>query len=166
MDQPSGVDQPDNTADSVSRRTIVEVSQLLENFAQNDPIFDNELLYPTPKPSEIAKFDPVTGKLSQATIESIVTYLTSPEIIDYQFIVDFFLSFRTFIDTLPLMELLLCRLTWCLKGSLSEDPRDSILLYLVVNFTLYDANDQIIAPTHTKKIFSSIHATHKVLTAV
>ncbi|KAF6013024.1 hypothetical protein HII12_001739 [Brettanomyces bruxellensis] len=127
MDQPSGVDQPDNTADSVSRRTIVEVSQLLENFAQNDPIFDNELLYPTPKPSEIAKFDPVTGKLSQATIESIVTYLTSPEIIDYQFIVDFFLSFRTFIDTLPLMELLLCRLTWCLKGSLSEDPETATI---------------------------------------
>ena len=127
MDQPSGVDQPDNTADSVSRRTIVEVSQLLENFAQNDRIFDNELLYPTPKPSEIAKFDPVTGKLSQATIESIVTYLTSPEIIDYQFIVDFFLSFRTFIDTLPLMELLLCRLTWCLKGSLSEDPETATI---------------------------------------
>ncbi|QPG76975.1 hypothetical protein FOA43_004369 [Brettanomyces nanus] len=57
----------------------------------------------------------------QATIESIVTYLTSPEIIDYQFMVDFFLSFRNFIDSLPLLELLLCRLTWCLKRSLSDD---------------------------------------------
>jgi len=121
MDHSLGVDHPDTTTGSISRGNVVEVSQLLDNFAQNDPIFDNELLYPTPKPSEIAKFDPVTGKLSQATVESIVTYLTSPEIIDYQFIVDFFLSFRTFIDTLPLMELILCRLTWCLKKSLSEN---------------------------------------------
>ncbi|VEU19389.1 DEKNAAC100748 [Brettanomyces naardenensis] len=98
---------------------VVEVSQLLDNFAQNEPIFDNELLYPSPKESEITKLK--DGRLMQATIESIVTYLTSPEIIDYQFMVDFFLSFRKFIDSLPLLELLLCRLTWCLKRSLSPD---------------------------------------------
>lgn len=100
---------------------MVEMTQLMANFAQNEPIFDNELLYPSPHASDITCFDD-HNTLTEATIESLVTYLTSPEIIDYQFMVDFFLSFRKFIDPLPLLELLLCRFTWCLKRTHSEDP--------------------------------------------
>lgn len=97
-------------------------STLLQNFRNNEVLFDNTLLYPSPKPSMIANFvnDPVTGEknvMVNGTIEALITQLTSPEIIDYQFLLDFFLTFRSFVDPLPLMELLLCRLAWCLKNS-------------------------------------------------
>ncbi|OWB78565.1 hypothetical protein B5S32_g2761 [[Candida] boidinii] len=97
-------------------------STLLQNFRNNEVLFDNMLLYPSPKPSMIANFvnDPVTGEknvMVNGTIEALITQLTSPEIIDYQFLLDFFLTFRSFVDPLPLMELLLCRLAWCLKNS-------------------------------------------------
>ncbi|GME80802.1 unnamed protein product [Ambrosiozyma monospora] len=102
-----------------------KLSQLLINFAQNEPLFDNDLLYPTPTESEITHFmksedfktaalasgrvrsstidtistiKPHTQKLKTATIEAIVTHLTSPEVIDYKFLVDFFLTFRNYID--------------------------------------------------------------------
>ncbi|GME77632.1 unnamed protein product [Ambrosiozyma monospora] len=141
-----------STANEENLEMEQKLSQLLINFAQNEPLFDNDLLYPTPTESEITHFmkeedfrtaalasgrvrsstidtistiKPHTQKLKTATIEAIVTHLTSPEVIDYQFLVDFFLTFRNYIDALPLMELILCRLTWSLKKASQQDKSEA-----------------------------------------
>ncbi|KAG7712265.1 hypothetical protein KL930_000710 [Ogataea haglerorum] len=97
-------------------------STLVENFQDNEPLFDHPLLFPAPSESEIAHFE--DDRLLQGTIESAVCHLTSPGSIDYQFLVDFFLSYREFIEPLPLLELLLCRLTWALKRANNISPLD------------------------------------------
>ncbi|KAH3660222.1 hypothetical protein OGAPHI_007427 [Ogataea philodendri] len=99
-------------------------STLVENFQENEPLFDHSLLFPTPMESEIAHFQ--NNRLKEGTIESIVCHLTSPDSIDYQLLVDFFLSYRDFIDSLPLLELLLCRLSWALKRANNIQPSETI----------------------------------------
>lgn len=127
-------DEHDNfeeeTDSVIHNDSSLDMQQLLLNFQENEPIFDNELLYPTPKESEIVHFK--SEKLVQGTVEALITYVTSPEVLDYQFLVDFFLTFRTYIDPLPLLELLLCRLSWCLKNSLSSDFNRSSIGRLVL----------------------------------
>lgn len=92
-----------------------DVTQLLMNFQMNEPIFDNHLLNPTPVESEIMHFK--GDRLSTGTLEGIICLLTSPEVINYTNMIDFFLTFRSFIDPLPLLELILCRLSWSLKSN-------------------------------------------------
>lgn len=92
-----------------------DVTQLLMNFQMNEPIFDNHLLNPSPVESEIMHFE--GDRLITGTLEGIICLLSSPEVINYTNMVDFFLTFRSFIDPLPLLELLLCRLSWCLKSN-------------------------------------------------
>ena len=108
----------------------LDMQQLLKNFQDNEPIFDNELLYPTPKESIIVHFK--DNQLITGTVESLITYMTSPFILNYQFLIDFFLTFRSYIDSLPLLELLLCRLSWCLKKSLSNDLNEMEICKLVL----------------------------------
>lgn len=110
--------------------SMLNIQQLLVNFEENEPIFDNELLYPSPKESEVVHFK--DGHLIHGTAEALITYLTSPEVLNYQFLVDFFLTFRTYIDALPLLELLLCRLSWCMKKSLLSDPEQSSVGRLIL----------------------------------
>lgn len=119
-----------DTNSVVHNDSSLDMQQLLLNFQENEPIFDNELLYPTPKESVIVHFK--NEKLVEGTVEALITYVTSPEVLDYQFLVDFFLTFRTYIDALPLLELLLCRLSWCLKNSLSNDLNRSSIGRLVL----------------------------------
>ena len=119
-----------DTNSVVHNDSSLDMQQLLLNFQENEPIFDNDLLYPTPKESVIVHFK--NEKLVQGTVEALITYVTSPEVLDYQFLVDFFLTFRTYIDALPLLELLLCRLSWCLKNSLSSDLNRSSIGRLVL----------------------------------
>lgn len=101
----------------------LDIDQLLNNFDENDPIFNNELLYPTPKESEILHFDQ-SGNVINGTVEALLTYITSPDVLNYQFQINLFLTFRSYMDPLPLLELLLCRLSWSLKKSLSENDED------------------------------------------
>ncbi|KGK35772.1 hypothetical protein JL09_g5078 [Pichia kudriavzevii] len=105
----------------------LNMQQLLLNFEENEPIFENELLYPTPTESEILHFDD-NNKLMYGTVEALITYITSPHILNYQFLVDFFLTFRSYIQPLPLLELLLCRLSWCLKKSLDKSDKEKALV--------------------------------------
>lgn len=120
----------DIDTDYMKNDSTLDIQQLLLNFKENEPIFDNELLYPTPKESEIVHFK--DEKLIQGTVEAIISYVTSPDVLNYQFLVDFFLTFRTYIDSLPLLELLLCRLSWCLKNSLSNDIKKAFTGRLVL----------------------------------
>lgn len=119
-----------DTRSSIQNDSSLDIQQLLLNFQENEPIFDNELLYPTPKESEIVHFK--NGQLIQGTVEALITYVTSPDVLNYQFLVDFFLTFRTYIDPLPLLELVLCRLSWCLKNSLSENVQRASIGKLVL----------------------------------
>ncbi|TID30045.1 hypothetical protein CANINC_001414 [Pichia inconspicua] len=102
----------------------LDIEQLLNNFDENEPIFNNELLYPTPKESEILHFDN-SGNTINGTVEALLTYMTSPDVLNYQFQINFFLTFRSYMDPLPLLELLLCRLSWSLKKSLSDDNNEN-----------------------------------------
>ncbi|ONH67330.1 Guanine nucleotide exchange factor LTE1 [Cyberlindnera fabianii] len=49
-------------------------------------------------------------------IISLISNLTTPTEIDYQFTADFFLVYRSFISQRTLLRLLLLRIRWCLKG--------------------------------------------------
>ncbi|KAG7813871.1 hypothetical protein KL921_000145 [Ogataea angusta] len=112
-------------------------STLVENFQENEPLFDHPLLFPAPCESEIAHFQ--NDRLFQGTIESAVCHLTSPGSIDYQFLVDFFLSYREFIEPLPLLELLLCRLTWALKRANNISPSEDGTQALPMGQAFYSA---------------------------
>lgn len=98
-----------------ARQSSFDVEQLLMNFELNEPIFENELLNPTPVESEIMHFD-YEGNLLKGTLEGIICFLSSPEVMSYTNMVDFFLTFRSIIDPVPFMELILCRLSWALKS--------------------------------------------------
>lgn len=139
------------------------VMNFLQNLEENEPIFDNILLYPTPKESEIARFK--NNKLIQGTIESLITYVTSPEILDYQTLVDFFLTFRVYIESLPLLEFLLCRLLWSLKNSddLSDEKKSNVGKIVLVrtfvtirHWLLNHFQDDFVNNVTLRKLFTSI----------
>lgn len=60
----------------------------------------------------LIRFDPNSGKLSVASAEMIVIYLTSQDILDYDLLSDFFLTFRMFMTPHQLLELLVGRMAW------------------------------------------------------
>ncbi|OBA23827.1 ras GEF [Metschnikowia bicuspidata var. bicuspidata NRRL YB-4993] len=88
------------------------------NGGLNESIFDDVRYFPCLRAdqSAVAKFD---GKqpevLLHATLRALVVQLTSPEVIDYNLICDFFLTYRTFTDAAAVLTLLLTRLVWALQ---------------------------------------------------
>ncbi|CAG8483477.1 3669_t:CDS:10 [Funneliformis caledonium] len=68
------------------------------------------------KPSGNRKSNPTTEKvIMAATIEKLIEKLTSG--IDYTFLTDFFLTYRTFITPLQLCNLLILRFDWALEDN-------------------------------------------------
>ncbi|KAG7192651.1 Guanine nucleotide exchange factor lte1 [Scheffersomyces spartinae] len=90
----------------------------------NESMFDEERLFPFPHPSDLIKFDEHNPELvNQATLKALVVQLTSPEVIDYNLVCDFFLTYRVFIDADRVMAMLITRLYWALQyiNSTSQD---------------------------------------------
>ncbi|RCK54743.1 Guanine nucleotide exchange factor LTE1 [Candida viswanathii] len=85
----------------------------------NESIFDDEELFPclpTKSRENLVKYDETNPELiNQATIKALIVHMTSPEIIDYDLICDFFLTYRMFSDSHEVMNLLLTRLIWALQ---------------------------------------------------
>lgn len=55
-----------------------------------------------------------SGAIRAATPARLVAEITSPTFVDYDLLSDFFLTFRTFLDTSDLLSMLLARLKWAL----------------------------------------------------
>ncbi|ODV80661.1 ras GEF, partial [Suhomyces tanzawaensis NRRL Y-17324] len=86
----------------------------------NESIFDDERIFPClhlgPATDNIVKFDDNNPELiNSATLKALLVQLTSPEVIDYNLICDFFLTYRVFVASEEVMNLLLTRLIWALQ---------------------------------------------------
>ncbi|CAL3963265.1 unnamed protein product [Diplocarpon coronariae] len=55
-----------------------------------------------------------SGGIRAATPARLVAEITSPEFVDYDLLSDFFLSYRSFLDTTDLLHMLVARLRWAL----------------------------------------------------
>ncbi|TVY62807.1 Guanine nucleotide exchange factor LTE1 [Lachnellula suecica] len=55
-----------------------------------------------------------TGNIRAATPARLVAEITSPTFVDYDLLSDFFLSFRSFLETSDLLNMLIARLKWAL----------------------------------------------------
>ncbi|RLV84168.1 Guanine nucleotide exchange factor LTE1 [Meyerozyma sp. JA9] len=103
---------------------VIEPTKTDDQFAynynnHNESIFDDEQFFPSlsaVNSSKVAKFDENNPQvLNHATVKALIVHLTSPDVIDYSFVCDFFLTYRTFSDSHEVMELLFTRLIWSLQ---------------------------------------------------
>lgn len=84
----------------------------------NESIFDDYRYFPSLRKDteSVVKFDDENESyLNHATLKALIVQLTSPEVIDYNLICDFFLTFRMFTNANCVMNLLLTRLIWSLQ---------------------------------------------------
>lgn len=106
----------------------------------NESIFDDTRYFPSLRANEtVVKFDEKnTSYINRATLRALIVQMTSPEVIDYNLICDFFLTFRTFSDSRLVMSLLLTRLIWALQyiNSGSEDTETIGKLVLLRTFVV------------------------------
>ena len=109
----------------------------------NESIFDDERIFPclptTNDNEDLVKYDEFNPELiNHATIKALIIQMTSPEVIDYSLICDFFLTYRMFSNSNEIMNLLLTRLIWALQylNSVSEDNIKIGKLVLVRTFVV------------------------------
>jgi GDP/GTP exchange factor required for growth at low temperature len=86
----------------------------------NECIFDDARLFPSLSGGvdndTIVAFDADDSSLiNHGSIIALIVQLTSPDIIDYNLICDFFLTYRSFVEPQQLLDLLLTRLIWSLQ---------------------------------------------------
>lgn len=86
------------------------------NF-HNESIFDDQAYFPHLKEdTDVVKFDPNNQDiLNHATLRALIVQLTSPLVVDYALICDFFLTYRMFANSEKVLNLLLTRLIWALQ---------------------------------------------------
>jgi RasGEF N-terminal motif len=64
-----------------------------------------------------------SGKVVAGTPEGLVTYITSPDCLDYTVLSDFFLMYRKFLEPCKLLHLLCARFEWALtRGAIIKPP--------------------------------------------
>lgn len=107
----------------------------------NESIFDDYRYFPGLKRDHesVVKFDASNDEfINHATLKALVVQLTSPEVIDYNLICDFFLTYRTFSDSHTVLNLLLTRLIWSLQyiNSKTEDTQHIGQLVLLRTFVV------------------------------
>ncbi|AOA63779.1 Putative GDP/GTP exchange factors [Komagataella phaffii CBS 7435] len=81
-------------------------------------------------------------------VRALIVQLTSPTKIDYSFMFDFFFTYRLYLEPDFLMNLLLARLEWCLKGGNNVSVRRLALIrtfvclrHWLLNYFLDDFTD-------------------------
>lgn len=107
----------------------------------NEAIFDDVRYFPGLKHDQesVVKFDATNEEfINHATLRALIVQLTSPEVIDYNLICDFFLTYRTFTDSHTVMSLLLTRLIWSLQyvNSFKNDTEKIGKLVLLRTFVV------------------------------
>lgn len=83
-----------------------------------ESVFDDKHYFPSLKHNvkDIVKFDDEDGQLvNHANIKALIVQLTSPDVIDYNLIYDFFITYRMFTNSETIMNYLLIRLIWSLQ---------------------------------------------------
>lgn len=91
----------------------------------NEAIFDDSRYFPALKQdtSSVVRFDAVEPSIiNSSTLKALVVQLTLPEIIDYNLICDFFLTYRAFTLSAKVLDLLMLRLIWSLQYVNSSLP--------------------------------------------
>ena len=107
----------------------------------NESIFDDYRYFPHLKPEHdsVVKFDQNNEEvINHATLKALIVQLTSPEVIDYNLICDFFLTYRLFTDSHTVMSLLLTRLIWSLQyvNSFKDETERTGKLVLLRTFVV------------------------------
>ncbi|SGZ48316.1 CIC11C00000003710 [Sungouiella intermedia] len=107
----------------------------------NESIYDDVRYFPGLKHDQetVVKFDASNDDfINHATLRALIVQLTSPEVIDYNLICDFFLTYRTFTDSHTVMNLLLTRLIWSLQyvNSFKQDTEKIGKLVLLRTFVV------------------------------
>ena len=85
------------------------------------PAIFNELSYTRDDPS-VVRYSKATGEISAATPARIIAQITSETFMDYELVSDFFLTFRSYLSTTDVLDLLLARLRWAIER-LADDGR-------------------------------------------
>lgn len=78
-------------------------------------MFDSLTFSPDCDDRSIVRYTPITGVVTAATPARLVAEITSPNFLDYELISDFFLTFRSFLDTPDLLRMLIARLKWAIS---------------------------------------------------
>jgi len=76
-------------------------------------MFDDLTFKPACDHPSVVRYS-VGGGIRAATPARLVAEITSPTFVDYDLLSDFFLTFRTFLDTSDLLHMLIARLKWAL----------------------------------------------------
>jgi len=75
----------------------------------------DEISYFNSDDPSLIRTSSTTGQLIAATPERLIAQITSPSLLDYELLSDFFLTYRTFIDAKALMTQLIARLGWAVN---------------------------------------------------
>ncbi|OAR01774.1 hypothetical protein LLEC1_05144 [Akanthomyces lecanii] len=77
-------------------------------------IFTDLTFRPACDDRRLVRYTPTTGAVAAATPPRLVAEITSPSFLDYELISDFFLTYRSFLDSLDLLRMLFARMRWAL----------------------------------------------------
>ncbi|ANB11970.1 mitotic regulator LTE1 [Sugiyamaella lignohabitans] len=108
----------------------IELPFVFDKFPMH--MFDDISFIPGRDDARISRFNETTKSLVSATIPRLVVQLTSHDVLDYNFMSDFFLSYRIFMSSDELLECLFTRLIWAINlhttkttSSTASDKQDS-----------------------------------------
>ncbi|RYP67786.1 hypothetical protein DL771_007047 [Monosporascus sp. 5C6A] len=77
-------------------------------------MFDSLTFSPGCDDRSVVRYSSLTGAVTAATPPRLVAEITSPKFLDYELVSDFFLTFRSFLETPDLLRMLIARLQWAL----------------------------------------------------
>lgn len=120
---------------------ILAENNLFQYNRHNESIYDDMRYFPTlcATDESVVKFDDNNPTyINRGTLRALIVQMTSPEVIDYNLLCDFFLTYRTFSDSHTVMKLLLIRLTWAMQyiNSGNEDTEKIGKLVLLRTFVV------------------------------
>ncbi|KAI5925546.1 hypothetical protein F4810DRAFT_55850 [Camillea tinctor] len=78
-------------------------------------MFDSLTFKPACDDRSIVRYSPHSNAVTAATPPRLVAEITSPSFLDYELISDFFLTFRSYLETSDLLKMLIARLRWALS---------------------------------------------------
>lgn len=109
---------PQPRQQAIAMSPIASSSQVPRVVRQRTPIvpdmFDSLTFKPACDHASVVRYS-TSGRIKAATPARLVAEITSPTFVDYDLLSDFFLTFRSFLDTTDLLYLLVARLKWALS---------------------------------------------------
>lgn len=89
-------------------------TQLSTDINIEPDMFTDLTFRPACDDRRLVRYTPSTGAVAAATPPRLVAEITSPSFLDYELISDFFLTYRSFLDSLSLLHMLFARMRWAL----------------------------------------------------